>query len=146
MKSFQEKSTIALEIVARVKLVNLQGKYNDEELVAAIIDIENVFVEHVGSTLTNQDYYQVFLDWLRANIKELITVKNNVGDVNVYLTADVVNGVVEVDLETFDDSEYQNVNEPAFYKALSEDDCAVKCIFYRGSDVFNKVSNEYTIS
>jgi len=144
MKSFQEKSNIALEMVARAKLVNLQETYNDDGLMDTMEEIEKTFVTYIEDSLANQDFYELFLDWLRANIKELIAVETSTDD--IYIIANIIDGVREVDLDTFYEySTYQKLNEIQFYNSLDDGGCEIKCIFTRDSDVLENIIHEYGI-
>lgn len=132
-----QKSQIAIEIVARAKLVNLQGTYNDEELLDAIESIEKEFNEEVAETLTNQDYYEVLLDWVRANVKELITPYEN-----LYLLLKE-HGVYEVTEYTFTHSIHPLETPEDFYNMVLDGEYNAKAIFKSNSPLLKSLIEEY---
>jgi len=137
MKTFQEKSNIALEMIARAKLVNLQGNYNDDELIDTMQNIENEFVVLIENTLTNQNFYSVFIDWLRANVKELIDTPTN-----VYLILKET-GLYEVNQDEFNIHYYTLENPEYFYKLLLNDEYMAKCVFKSNSPLLKTIIEEY---
>ena len=149
MKSFQEKSNIAVEMIARAKLVNLQETYNDDELLDTMEQIEKEFTNYIEYSLANQNFYELFLDWLRANIKELIfneSINTLVSTNDVYLIASFIKGVFEVDFETFENCTYPELNEIEFYNDLCDVECTMKCKFPIDSTLLKEIMEDYIIT
>ena len=142
MKTSQEKAMIALDIIARAKLVNQQTIYDNEELEITMNTIEKQFVDFIENDLTNQNFYVVFLEWLKSNVKELITKEPYC----VYLIANVQDGVVEVESDFYDNywyAEYIQVSNESFYNALKYDDYNVKSKFPSNSTLLVQIIEEY---
>ena len=134
-----QKSQIAIEIVARAKLVNLQGTYNDEELLDAIESIEKEFNEEVAETLTNQDYYEVLLDWVRANVKELIS---HVTSVYLVLKGNVI---YEVEQDDYIDTPFYPVTPDYLNDLLAngDDEHYAKAVFKSNSPLLKSLIEDY---